>query len=768
MFGFRWIAVLLLATAVASSAYPTQAPEPAQAAVNNAATTNAVASVHLLRIEQHPEGALTRVVIVLDRMGPFRSAMLHNPDRVYFDLEGARPAPKPQALTAGAADTLVSKIVVAEHAPNITRVVIHLRAPVSYRVTESQAPIGIAVALIPAEATASASGPIPRLIAPVAVPRPRTPAPAAGSEQKSNIVEPRGQAAVSRRGAAGLPVIPAPGLPSPDMLIPMLTLADRGNADAEASIGYLHDSGRFGPTHYEQAAEWYERAAAQGHVFSMVRLAAMYAKGIGVDQDSSRANYWYARAEARTGIPASRLKLLFREFEPTPGGKGKDTLASSTPPPHIRAAEPLPEAVQPKSVEPQQAAGVPAAEPPKTVEPRIVVVVPAPPSSEPAQPAALSLPEHIPSLSIDDVMRLPLHRPFLDLPAVAVAVVSAPTAPSFAVAPPGAPLRSLDFDPALAPKEPARALAYFRKAAEDGVPAAQFSLAGMYFDGQGVPKNLKEAARWYEAAAKQGHSRAQSNLGLMYLNGWGVEKSVRQSVVWFRKAAEQGDAVGQSNLGAAYVNGTGVLVDSAAGAAWLRKAAEQGVAEAQYGLATLYVNGRGVPVDLNSAALWLQRAAAQQFPKAQLVLGQMYVNGQITDPGHEGVRFIEAAANSGLADAPLALAKMYRDGRGVSASSTLALNWFLKSADLNSGEAQYAVGEMYRDGKGVPKDVVMAYAWFALAAANHYKGGLPALNALSPVMTMAQLTAGQQRAYALMMKILQARSATPLPVWAQP
>ena len=51
---------------------------------------------------------------------------------------------------------------------------------------------------------------------------------------------------------------------------------------------------------------------------------------------------------------------------------------------------------------------------------------------------------------------------------------------------------------------------------------AQSYLGRMYRTGQGVAQNHAEAVRWYRAAAKQGVPGAQFNLGLMYANGQGI------------------------------------------------------------------------------------------------------------------------------------------------------------------------------------------------------------------------------------------------------
>jgi TPR repeat protein len=48
------------------------------------------------------------------------------------------------------------------------------------------------------------------------------------------------------------------------------------------------------------------------------------------------------------------------------------------------------------------------------------------------------------------------------------------------------------------------------------------SLATLYAEGRGVEKNSKQAAVWYRKAADQGDPRAQYDLGVMYEYGNGV------------------------------------------------------------------------------------------------------------------------------------------------------------------------------------------------------------------------------------------------------
>jgi uncharacterized protein len=131
----------------------------------------------------------------------------------------------------------------------------------------------------------------------------------------------------------------------------------------------------------------------------------------------------------------------------------------------------------------------------------------------------------------------------------------------------------------------------------------------MYEHGRGVAKDDAQAVAWYRKAADQGDADAQNNLGLMYANGRGVAKDDAQAVAWYRKAADQGDADAQYNLGLNYNKGEGVAKDEAQAVSWYRKAADQGYAGAELNLGVMYGKGQGVQQSYAQAALWFARAA---------------------------------------------------------------------------------------------------------------------------------------------------------------
>jgi TPR repeat protein len=86
----------------------------------------------------------------------------------------------------------------------------------------------------------------------------------------------------------------------------------------------------------------------------------------------------------------------------------------------------------------------------------------------------------------------------------------------------------------------------------------------------------QQAMAWYRKAAEQGFALAQNNLGAMYAKGLGVPKDDAQALAWFRKAAEQGVEQAQTSIGISYELGNGVAKDAVQAATWYRKAAEKG------------------------------------------------------------------------------------------------------------------------------------------------------------------------------------------------
>jgi uncharacterized protein len=145
------------------------------------------------------------------------------------------------------------------------------------------------------------------------------------------------------------------------------------------------------------------------------------------------------------------------------------------------------------------------------------------------------------------------------------------------------PVAAAELDDAVAAAhsgEYATALRRLSPLAEKGDARAQFDLGFMHAYGWGVPRNPAEAITWYRKAADQGLQVAQHFLGLAYVNGEGVRPDDAEAARWFGRAAVQGFSEAQYMLGVMTLDGRGVAKDPVQGYAFIVIAGQRGVRSA--------------------------------------------------------------------------------------------------------------------------------------------------------------------------------------------
>lgn len=78
----------------------------------------------------------------------------------------------------------------------------------------------------------------------------------------------------------------------------LVALAKRGNAHAQAELGFAYEYGYGVPQDYAVAVLWYRRAAERGDATAQYLLALMYDRGQGVNEDTIAAQKWLIIAVA--------------------------------------------------------------------------------------------------------------------------------------------------------------------------------------------------------------------------------------------------------------------------------------------------------------------------------------------------------------------------------------------------------------------------------------------------------------------------------------
>ncbi len=94
-------------------------------------------------------------------------------------------------------------------------------------------------------------------------------------------------------------------------------LAEQGDARAQYKLAILYDKGQGVQQDVAQAGEWYLKAAEQGHALAQANLGVMYWMGPGVLQDYVQAHMWANLAAAQSQEQAPTLRdILAKKMTP--------------------------------------------------------------------------------------------------------------------------------------------------------------------------------------------------------------------------------------------------------------------------------------------------------------------------------------------------------------------------------------------------------------------------------------------------------------------
>ncbi|AZU04769.1 polar development protein PodJ [Glycocaulis alkaliphilus] len=115
-----------------------------------------------------------------------------------------------------------------------------------------------------------------------------------------------------------------------------------------------------------------------------------------------------------------------------------------------------------------------------------------------------------------------------------------------------------------------------RRAAEQGVPDAQFRYGRMLERGEGVTADPDAGRQWMVRAAENGHLRAMYEAGVAYVNQPPTPANQQAAARWFEQAALHGMGDSQFNLGLLFEEGFGVPQSAADAYAWFLIAAAGG------------------------------------------------------------------------------------------------------------------------------------------------------------------------------------------------
>jgi len=256
-------------------------------------------------------------------------------------------------------------------------------------------------------------------------------------------------------------------------------------------------------------------------------------------------------------------------------------------------------------------------------------------------------------------------------------------------------------------KEFAKALLWYRRAAEQNSPYAQ-RMVGFLLSQQG---DEAQGLEWSKKAALQGDLIALYDYGVSLAKATD-SKAQAEGFRCVKSAIDQGLEKGEAyeRLGFLYFHGVGVQKDRDKGLLWLQKAAEKGydVAELELGLFYLELEG-----NREEAIKWLLNPAAKGNLESQFVLGMAYSRDNKFE---QAVAWLKEAAQHGHVQAPLELVKIFRK-LGTASDNQQAVDWLKKAIARKNIPAMNMLGTIYADGiPGVSRDLFAAVKYYTQAA----------------------------------------------------
>ena len=125
---------------------------------------------------------------------------------------------------------------------------------------------------------------------------------------------------------------------------------------------------------------------------------------------------------------------------------------------------------------------------------------------------------------------------------------------------------------------------------------------------------------------------------------------------------------------------------------------------------------------------------------AQFHLAKMYREGKGVSKDYKAaVKWFNLSAEQGNALAQYHLGVAYSFGLGVVPDYKIALKWYVKSAEQGNAFAQHHLSLLYYFGNGVPEDKMHAYMWAYLASLSGFEMAEQLRQVLTEQMTASQI-----------------------------
>ncbi|RJG48149.1 tetratricopeptide repeat protein [Motilimonas pumila] len=173
---------------------------------------------------------------------------------------------------------------------------------------------------------------------------------------------------------------------------------------------------------------------------------------------------------------------------------------------------------------------------------------------------------------------------------------------------------------------------WLKRAAHQGVVAAQVEMSHYYLKRYSNVSDQENAMHWAELAAMNGSSEGMYLLGQLFLD----KAQFSLAADWFKQSAESGNVDAMYQLAQIFRYCECQLMDDAIAAHWFNQAARNGHAPAMMAIATIVAEQSDIdfmmPNEVDELQFLYTTAAKQWHPKAQQALADL-----LSDTDHDPV-----------------------------------------------------------------------------------------------------------------------------------
>lgn len=177
---------------------------------------------------------------------------------------------------------------------------------------------------------------------------------------------------------------------------------------------------------------------------------------------------------------------------------------------------------------------------------------------------------------------------------------------------------------------PQRGIELLKKAIRHGSGRACATLGNYYQEGKYIEKDDDEAFKLYKKAFERKSADGAFSLGFAYIEGIGCDKNVKKGIEVWKKAVEYGSGSAANNLYCYYNYGNYAdksVIDKEEAKKWIKKGATLGDSYACWNIAKEYYWGKLFEKSDHQAFTYMKKAADMGHPEACSWVAYFYDNG---------------------------------------------------------------------------------------------------------------------------------------------